>query len=587
MRPSLSRSRILITLVCLLPLAAICLAVATRGVDVLRWDEWMVYGRMIERLDAGTFSPENLIAQQNEQRLASARVFGLALMPLTHLDRFPEFGLNVALAAIIFGLTALLYRRTARRLGLTALWPYPVFAFLCFSFCQWEGFLTGISNTLHMPVLCMLLAVLIADSPRLGPGRFLALAAVCFAGSFHFANGLFTWFCVAPLLMAAAIPLARKALYLGLFALATAGTWLLYFHDFHLPAHHPSVLSFLSEPRHCITYFFTYLGSPLFAGRESPLPATAIGLGGMGMLIINSLLLVRGGERMRRFLLPWLSVAGFTLLSALSTSVGRGGFPLSQALESRYVTFSTPLWSAMTAMAAAALLAKDRPWVLCFRSVQRMVLIILMISFAASAFMSMLLLNNREPNLHRGRAELFCLTNTLYLQQVFPDPAYLEVLIPRFFERRLTVFRDVGRLDEYELAPPDPGAGRVTGLKVNPWLDSANRHGGVLVTGWAADPAGGAAQWVLVVCNGRIAYATTTGKATNALGAPADSGFEVFLPWFFLDADARAGQRLDIEVYVVPQGRTMLQLPSDADLSVTVEPRPEPEFVYPHFFLST
>ena len=421
-----------------------------------------------------------------------------------------------------------------------------------------------------------------------GTREILGAAALCFAGSFHFANGLFLWFCILPMLMAMDTSKRAKMLYTGLWLVPAAGTWILYLANFQLPAHHPSIWSFFDQPLHCILYFFTYLGGPIFAGRESPLPATAMGFWCFLFFVFNAWVLFTKNKETRRFLLPWLCLALFSLLSDGVTSVGRGGFPLSQALESRYVTFSTPFWYSLIALAAAAAMAAKKPLNLIMQSVQRMALIIICISFSCSQLMSVLVLDFRSELHEKGRQELYSLQSARHISRIFPDPDYLMTMLPRFFDHRLTVFRHIKYWDEYQLAE-DNGqilAGHLASVVPNPVQLGKKGHAGLLLEGWAQDPAtGNPAQWVLIVCQGKIVYASDTGitPPDNASGASEDSGFSLFLPWFFFPDDSP-----NIEVFaVMDDGVTVRPLQIDVDLPVRIPPRPEPEYTFERFFLST
>ena len=65
-------------------------------------------------------------------------------------------------------------------------------------------------------------------------------------------------------------------------------------------------------------------------------------LGLFATVCVHFIKVFRKDETIDSFL-PWLSIGMYSIFSGLLTSAGRTGFGVKQALESRYVTFSTYL----------------------------------------------------------------------------------------------------------------------------------------------------------------------------------------------------------------------------------------------------
>ena len=442
------RSRLLL---CLPPLLlGVCLLLWT--VDVLNWDEWVIWTGLLEHLRDGSLSLLDIIRQQNEQRNAAARLIGLAFFPIFRGNRFPEYATIMLMACGCALLAAKLYRLTMpeprdRR-------PLYVFSALAFSLLQWETFTFGINTSVLSPVLGLWAGVCLAWwTERLGLWRFGAMAACGVVSSFSFANGLFFWPCLAPLVALRAGSRRRAQVLTGLWLAIGALVWGLYFLHYAKPEHHPSPLLALRTPVALAGYFLAYLGGALVGDRNLLPVAILAGAFGLFLLVVVTRAAWRAGPESRARLWPWLAVAGFTLLSALATAVGRCGISLGQALESRYATFTSPLWMVLAALFAANRLRLGetlRRW--CERGAALCVCL-----FLLSTVLAAIVLHNRYPRLEQAREELFRLTDPEALRVIFPDPAFVLARMPLFLECRAGIYRDVLPLGAYGSGAPVTG----------------------------------------------------------------------------------------------------------------------------------
>lgn len=262
-------------LLSLIPLGFLAFTVAIAGRDVLVWDEWGVWGELLERLRDSCLQFKDLLAQQNEQRNLPPRLTGLALMPFFHLNRFADYTLNVFLGSCIYAAFFALYRRTfpdargIRRFGVCAL------AFFCFSLAQWETFLVG----LNLAQLCTTFAIAMGawllspfimhaegapEAVRQPSGmnaalRALGLLGAGFLGSFAIISGLFYWLALLPAM--ALLPKHSRKTAAWVWAAVGIACWLGYFHGYTAPGHHPDPLSTLAHPVRLAGFFFTLLGA--------------------------------------------------------------------------------------------------------------------------------------------------------------------------------------------------------------------------------------------------------------------------------------------------------------------------------------
>ena len=501
-----SPSRNAVLLACLVPLVFLCACIALFGVDVLFWDEWMIWGTVLQDLKDGAVSFSTLMAQQNEQRNLAARVFGLALMPLFHLNRFAEYGVMVLLAVATFWGLLTMWRHTARELNiLKGRWLPLGMALLVFSTLQWQLFAFGVNTSISLTVLCLVVGVALLQVGRLEPWRVLLLAAVGWIGSFNFANGLFYWICLLPLFFTAREYRRVKMTALAFFVAAGLAAWLVYFHGYVKPPHHPSLSFALSKPLSFIGYFFVYLGGPLIADQN--LLLVALCMGG-GACCFMAFLLVRYWKESRQLLphmLPWLVLVVFALMSDGATAVGRAGFGMHQALQSRYVTFANLFWCTLLVswVVYGATFPRDRllVWLKRFMTAAFGV-------FVLGSILCVVVFFHRQERLEKGRQALFSLTQDKDIEGIFPDPHYLRKIAPLFFDARQSVYREVGRLSDYHPVPLAAGAaGQVEELEVI--KPGGALPSGLLLRGRAVDPrvSGAPAQLVCIVSGGKIVFA--------------------------------------------------------------------------------
>lgn len=493
-------------LAALVPPALLALCVWFWAVDVLNWDEWTIWIGMLEKLRDGSFSLPDLISQQNEQRNLAARFFGLALLPASGLNRLPECLLNIALAGASCLCAVSLYRRTRGEDAPPA--PALAFSLLAFSLLQWESFSVGINSSVLLPPLGLLAGAAIAAGPPLTWGRLAAMVLVGIPPSFCFVNGLFYWLCLAP-----AVALSSRqgrAAKTAVFLVAGAAVWTLYFHGYSAPGHHPSPLASLLRPLQTGGYFLAYLGGALVGDRN--LLPLAILAGGAGLWLLWTALRPALGDRQALTrLAPWLGVAAFSLLSAGATALGRSGFGPGHALESRYASFSTPLWMAIAALYAMRWRAAPPG-----RST-RAVLASCLALFLLGSVLGAVALRNRAPRLLAAREELFRLTDPRRVEAVFPDPAYVALKLPLLLERRLGPYRDIPPLEGLRASGPPAGH-----FSLRPEAGIDGRVCGYMLRGGAKGPAGAAV--LLAVVGNRPGRVAAVGRLE------ADGGFALFVP---------------------------------------------------------
>lgn len=534
-----------------LPLIALALCIGLWASDVFDWDEWIIWTEALRKLQTGTFGLADLMSQQNEQRNLAARLFGLLLFPAFRLNRLAECALNVGLAGLGLFFAARLYRLTRDEASDET--PLVVFSLFAFSLMQWESFSVGINSSVLLPVLGMWCGAWLLASPGLGWGRLGLTALAGVLPSFSFVNGLFFWPCFAPVVFLRAERRLRLAETLAFLA-AGAAMWLAYFHGYTTPPHHPATGAALARPDRLAGYALAYLGGAVTGDRNLLPLAMLAGLSVLVLLGRAAWDATRHGRLVR--LAPWLAVAAFSLLSALATAVGRSGFGLGQALESRYATFSSPLW-----MATFALLGlTDASWT-DRRGWTRRVLATCLGLLLVSNLLSAIVLRNHTRRLDEARAELFRLTDPRRLDPMFPDPAYVMRALPVFLDSRAAMFRNIPLRKDCTVASGIAGA-----FALRPFQGAPGRLCGALFTG-SATP------------GGVVLVALPEGFAA-AGRADASGGFSLFVP-----NSALPGDEFRVAMFAL-EGRTLRPLsPEDGVLMDNARcPEPDAAIIDSHFY---
>jgi hypothetical protein len=516
-------------------------SVARYGVDVPVWDQWQFAGLVADaaegRVDAGAFW-----AQHNEHRLVVPRLAMLALATASGWDVRWELAANLVVAGLTLLLLVVLLRDTVGRRMPVAV-PVLVLVASCITFSpsQWENWMWGWQLQIYLAAFVAVTIAFVLSRWRGGWAGAIVLALLGCAGALCFASG-------APMLVIvpAAILLhpqprppgrrlaqAAVALALGLSLLAA------YLRGYARPGHHPPLLGLFAEPRFYLEYVAAYLGSAL--GLYDVW--AAIYWGGFAVMFValaGGLLVLRGDWPV---LAPWAFLAVNAVGSAAITGIGRGRFGALQALQSRYVTISGPVWLCVAVVATLllgrALRRGDG------RSQVALATVVFVSALAtlaaqgwartwdvgarAMAVHHRELVENRDCLLDVDRAPEGCIA------RLFADTTLVRTTAHRLRGLGLGVFRPSSGTRAFEAYTVVGAAG------AGGWLDRAavapTAPDRVRLVGWALDPATSAPpERVLVVADGRVVGVVETGehrpdvvKATGKV-ALRRSGWTAFVP---------------------------------------------------------
>jgi hypothetical protein len=320
-----------------LPIVFGFLVVTFFGVNVIYWDEWSVVSFLDHIIETGIHFPDFFV-QSNEHRIAFPRIVFFIIGVITDLNVKSYMYISWACSSVLY-ITLLIYvKRTSGNRAQLHLMPGLLIGFSNFCLIQYENMLWGFQLAWSM-IAC--LAVLsfyffyLAYTKNANLYYILAVIAAIVA-SFSSLQGLLllpTMLCTITLLMITNRRLMIKPLLFIIFPLLL--TFFLYFIDYHVPDHHlPYYFETLSTR---VAYFFTILGAAIVPRVFG----NACVLGGLLVFIVSAiflLYLIKTGEA-NNSLFPFCMLF-FGYAFCVSVTMGRSGIGVSQAMSSRYTTFS-------------------------------------------------------------------------------------------------------------------------------------------------------------------------------------------------------------------------------------------------------
>jgi len=329
------------------PAAWVGILVFLYGVDTPWGDQWDGTLPLLEKMQAGTLGFADLFAFHNEHRIFFPRLITLGLAKLTHWNIRAELLVIWILACIcsvnLWRVALITGWQDARYRG----WLLLAANVMLFTPLQWENLLWGFQIGFFLPLACLTACLWAALSLR-RPWCFVFTLIPCLVSTFSVASGFSAWLLTAPLLLFSQGRVRERGLklwWLGWLFIGAASVYL-YFHGYARPATHPNVWEALKHPFRATHFTLAYLGTP-FSGTAPNASAVAPVASAVLVILFAACLVYLWCRRRDRTLLaqalPWVSLAGSALVSAFLTMVGRVGFGVSAATQSRYVSFAIML----------------------------------------------------------------------------------------------------------------------------------------------------------------------------------------------------------------------------------------------------
>lgn len=324
-------------------------------VDCPYWDQWE-FVPLLAKSYAGHVTLGDLWAQHNEHRLIFPRIVMLLLAHATRWNTLYEQGLNVVLAGLIFLAAAVQARKTARTAGGRAfIWVLPMLSLLVFSVSQAENWFWGWQIQMFMNILAAVAGIVMLAGSRESLARFTIAIGLGVVSAYTFANGILYWPAGLLVLLMIGPDGKRRVLNarMGAWLIAAVVTSASYLYHYEHPADHPPLTFALKHFVSWMQYVFVYLGSP--CGIYMIPVATVTGILGLGLFGYSAWALLRSKRLAVADLAPYAGITFYSLGSAMVSGLGRLGFGVSQALSSRYVTMSNPMWISVFVLLACVL----------------------------------------------------------------------------------------------------------------------------------------------------------------------------------------------------------------------------------------
>jgi hypothetical protein len=211
---------------------------------------------------------------------------------------------------------------------------------LCFAPVQVENFLYGIQGEAFLPGTAVVAAAALNLSRASFRTKTLGNLGLAFVATYTFANGMLLWALAWPL-PAANEPASRRyrMWWSALYAVAGAISAGCYFIGYHRPSYHPELASFSARFLDLLHYFVLWVGNYFASDFGNPFILGIIAL----ILFVGAVGFAVDAIRRRidwRTFYPWLLIAAYACATGTITAIGRLGFGVQQALDTRYVAFS-------------------------------------------------------------------------------------------------------------------------------------------------------------------------------------------------------------------------------------------------------
>lgn len=333
------------------------------GLGFPYWDAWR-FVEVLQNADAGTLGFIDLWAQHNEHRILFPKLLMLTLAQLSGWNVWWEIGASVFFALVILGaLLGMLFRAIGGDAALRCAGAALV-SLLLFSWTQSESWVWGFQSNAWLCLTAIVIGVAVLSSSLRLPVR-IGLGILCgIVATYSYANGLFYWVAVAPLLWDTGASRDARVGTVVVWLAAAALTAQSYFYGYVQPSVSPSLLTAFEHPGLFVQFLAAMLGAPVstfltepaWHGVNAAVPAWSM-LPGPLAVVVFLLFAWRCWRREGDFrvLAPWLALAAFAIGSAVVASAGRSGLGLGQALTSRYIPITSLFWFALIALWLRAL----------------------------------------------------------------------------------------------------------------------------------------------------------------------------------------------------------------------------------------
>lgn len=337
-----SRTRILLLILYVFPVLLLLWFLANFSANVPYWDQWRLTP-IFERVAEGNATFFDFFTVHGHHRILIPKLIITALAFATKWNTQAEIICSVIFVTITFFAICKIAEIQFQNKNKNLLHIANILScLLLFSLVQNQNWLWGFTLFWFLTNLCLIMAVyFIHVLENFSAKTRIFLAAIfCLIGSFTLIQGLLSWLVLIPSILSIEGKAKQKISRLSIWIFLFIVSCLIYSINFN-PIREPKPFLFIEQPFLIINYFLAVLGLPLV---RLSIPAILTGL-----ILLSSFLfftyyfLKKPFYKLTFFLpgIPWLTIGTFSLISALSISVGRAEYGVENAMiSSRYTTTS-------------------------------------------------------------------------------------------------------------------------------------------------------------------------------------------------------------------------------------------------------
>ncbi|ABG50662.1 hypothetical protein Tery_1349 [Trichodesmium erythraeum IMS101] len=342
MRKIFSRTRILLVTLYIFPVLLLLWFLANFSVNVPYWDQWRLTP-IFEKVAEGNATFFDFFTVHGHHRILIPKLIITALAFATKWNTQAEIICSVIFVIITFFAVCKIAQINFHNQNQNIINIANILSCLfLFSLVQHQNWLWGFTLFWFLTNLCLIMAVyLIHVLENISAKRRIFLAAIfCFIGSFTLIQGLFSWLVLIPSILSIEGKAKQKITRLVIWSLLFVVSCIIYAINFN-PIREPKPFLFTEKPFLIINYFLAVIGLPLV---RLPIPAILTGLILFSSFLFFTYYFLKKPLYKLTFFpptIPWLTIGTFSIISALSISVGRAEYGVENAMtSSRYTTTS-------------------------------------------------------------------------------------------------------------------------------------------------------------------------------------------------------------------------------------------------------
>ncbi|MDE5071221.1 MAG: hypothetical protein O4861_07875 [Trichodesmium sp. St16_bin4-tuft] len=342
MRKIFSRTRILLVTLYIFPVLLLLWFLANFSLNVPYWDQWRLTP-IFEKVAEGNATFFDFFTVHGHHRILIPKLIITALAFATKWNTQAEIICSVIFVIITFFAVCKIAQINFHNQNQNILNIANILSCLfLFSLVQHQNWLWGFTLFWFLTNLCLIMAVyLIHVLENISVKRRIFLAAIfCFIGSFTLIQGLFSWLVLIPSILSIEGKAKQKITRLVIWSLLFVVSCIIYAINFN-PIREPKPFLFTEQPFLIINYFLAVIGLPLV---RLPIPAILTGLILFSSFLFFTYYFLKKPFYKLTFFpptIPWLTIGTFSIISALSISVGRAEYGVENAMtSSRYTTTS-------------------------------------------------------------------------------------------------------------------------------------------------------------------------------------------------------------------------------------------------------